>query len=292
MGLFLNPDDVQLRDDRCNPFYIDKSLIISELNKLLETDDNNVCVSRPRRFGKTLAANMLAAYYTKGVDSHDAFKGLKIESDSSFEEYINKYNVLKLDAISFYYGRIKGQSSMEKLISLVIPEFREQFTDLVFPDTCNIAQAIRTVYEEKKEQFVIIIDEYDVMVRENDREEMEPYLNFLNGLFKNSNLAPAIALSYVTGILPVIKCEVQSKLNNFIERSMLDAGSFAPFMGFTKDEVRILAEKNGMDMAELERWYDGYCVDGVELYSPKSVIEALKKRNAATIGRQQAHTMP
>ena len=187
MGLFLNPDDVQLRDDRCNPFYIDKSLIISELNKLLETDDNNVCVSRPRRFGKTLAANMIAAYYTKGVDSHDAFKGLKIESDSSFEEYINKYNVLKLDAISFYYGRIKGQSSMEKLISLVIPEFREQFTDLVFPDTCNIAQAIRTVYEEKKEQFVIIIDEYDVMVRENDREEMEPYLNFLNGLFKNSN---------------------------------------------------------------------------------------------------------
>ena len=278
MGLFLNPDDVQLRDDRCNPFYIDKSLIISELNKLLETDDNNVCVSRPRRFGKTLAANMIAAYYTKGVDSHDAFKGLKIESDSSFEEYINKYNVLKLDAISFYYGRIKGQSSMEKLISLVIPEFREQFTDLVFPDTCNIAQAIRTVYEEKKEQFVIIIDEYDVMVRENDREEMEPYLNFLNGLFKNSNLAPAIALSYVTGILPVIKCEVQSKLNNFIERSMLDAGSFAPFMGFTKDEVRILAEKNGMDMAELERWYDGYCVDGVELYSPKSVIEALKRK--------------
>ncbi|MGM9768307.1 MAG: AAA family ATPase, partial [Candidatus Cryptobacteroides sp.] len=98
MGMFLNPDDQQLRDDRCNPNYVDKSLIISELNKIImEKSDKYICVSRPRRFGKTMAANMVAAYYSRGCDSRDAFRGLGIESDPSFEEHINKYNVLKID---------------------------------------------------------------------------------------------------------------------------------------------------------------------------------------------------
>ena len=279
MGLFLNPDDQQLRDDRCQPFYVDKSLIISEMNKIVrQKSDKFICVSRPRRFGKTMAANMIAAYYTKGADSHDAFKGLKIESDPSFEGHINKYNVLKIDCGGIYYKKVSGKNFVETLNRLVISEFREEFPDLIFSEDCSISEAIGVVYKSKKEQFVIILDEYDVIIREKSNEEIGPYLSLLNGLFKGSSISSAIALSYITGILPIVRDVVQSKLNNFTEYTMIEAYSLSPFIGFTKDEVRILAEKNGMEMSELERWYDGYCVDGVELYSPKSVIETLKKK--------------
>ena len=279
MGMFLNPDDQQLRDDRCQPFYVDKALIIREMNNIVrQKSDKFICVSRPRRFGKTMAANMIAAYYTKGADSHDAFKGLNIESDPSYEEYINKYNVLKIDCGEIYYSKNNGRSFVEEITGFVIPEFREQFLDLFFPEWCDVATAIQIVYESTREQFVIILDEYDTIIREKKDDELNPYLTFLNGLFKDSNISSAIALAYITGILPIVRDVVQSKLNNFTEYTMIEAYSLSPFIGFTKDEVRALSERNGMDMTELERWYDGYCVDGVELYSPKSVIEALKKK--------------
>ncbi|MGN1189534.1 MAG: AAA family ATPase [Candidatus Ornithospirochaeta sp.] len=278
MGLFLNPDAIQLIDDRMKVNYVDKSLLIKELNTIIKINsDKYVCVSRPRRFGKTMAANMIAAYYTKGCDSHEAFKGLKIESDPDYEEYINKYNVLKIDCGGMYARNLGNMNTVEKITELVVPEFREEFPDLCFPDCCDVATAIGIVYKAKKEKFVIIIDEYDVIIRERNEKELTPFLLFLNGLFKDSVLNSAIALSYITGILPIVKDMVQSKLNNFSEYTMLNAYSLAPFIGFTKEEVRILAENNGMDTAELERWYDGYCVDGVELYSPKSVIEAIKR---------------
>ena len=279
MGMFLNPDDQQLRDGRCQPFYVDKSLIISEMNNIIrQKSDKFICVSRPCRFGKTMAANMIAAYYTKGADSHDAFKGLNIASDPFFEEYINKYNVLKIDCGEIYSRNIIGMNTAEKIRTLVVPEFRKEYPDLFFPEWCDVATAIQIVYESTRDQFVIILDEYDTIIREKGDDELNPYLTFLNGLFKGSSISSAIALSYITGILPIVRDVVQSKLNNFTEYTMIEAYSLSPFIGFTKDEVRILAEKNGMDMAELERWYDGYCVDGVELYSPKSVIEALKKK--------------
>ena len=279
MGMFLNPDDIQLRDDRCNPFYVDKSFIIREMNNIVrQKSDKFICVSRPRRFGKTMAANMIAAYYTKGADSHDAFKGLNIESDPSYEEYINKYNVLKIDCGGIYSRSLGNLNTVETINSLVVPEFRKQFLDLFFPEWCDVATAIQIVYESTREQFVIILDEYDTIIREKKDDELNPYLTFLNGLFKDSNISSAIALAYITGILPIVRDVVQSKLNNFTEYTMIEAYSLSPFIGFTKDEVRALSERNGMDMTELERWYDGYCVDGVELYSPKSVIEALKKK--------------
>ena len=119
MGMFLNPDDIQLRDDRCNPFYVDKSLIIREMNNIVrQKSDKFICVSRPRRFGKTMAANMIAAYYTKGADSHDAFKGLNIESDPSYEEYINKCNVLKIDCGGIYSRSLGNLNTVEEIAKL------------------------------------------------------------------------------------------------------------------------------------------------------------------------------
>ena len=278
MGIYLNPGFDNLMTDRRGDNYIDKSMLIKELNGFIRKPDPLICVSRPRRFGKTMAANMICAYYTKGCDSHEAFRGLKIADDPSFDEHLNKYNVIKFDLASMAGRRRGGLNTVQTIEKYVVADFITQFPEIHFPENCDLTLAIQTVYQKSGEQFVIIMDEYDYLIRERENPEIEAYLTFLNTLFKDDSIRPALALAYMTGILPIIRDSFQSKLNNFRQFTMVDAEQFAPFMGFTREETEYLAEKSGMDMAELERWYDGYCVNGIELYSPKSVIEAADNR--------------
>ncbi len=278
MGIYLNPGFDNLMTDRRGDNYIDKSMLIKELNGFIRKPDPLICVSRPRRFGKTMAANMICAYYTKGCDSHEAFRGLKIADDPSFEEHLNRYNVIKFDLASMAGRRRGGLNTVQTIEKYVVADFITQFPEIHFPENCDLTLAIQTVYQKSGEQFVIIMDEYDYLIRERENPEIEAYLTFLNTLFKDDSIRPALALAYITGILPIIRDSFQSKLNNFKEFTMVNARRLAPFIGFTREETEYLAEKNGMDMAELERWYDGYCVNGIELYSPKSVIEAVENR--------------
>lgn len=279
MGIYLNPGYAGLEIDMNDEFYVDKSMIISKLNSLVGTKNCFVCVSRPRRFGKTMATNLLAAYYSKASDSHSIFSQLKISSDPSFERHINRYNVIKIDVNGAYETRDKGQSLVDAINRKVISEMREFFSDIDLREASNIANAIEEVYRKKGEKFIIILDEYDVLVRmEVPNNELEEYISFLNGLFKNSNIAPAIALAYLTGILPIVREKVQSKLNNFAEYTMVDASDLSEFVGFTEEEVKTLANKHGIDFDELKRWYDGYDVSGYEIYSPKSVVTALNRK--------------
>ena len=278
MGIYLNPGFDNLMTDRRGDNYIDKSMLIKELNGFIRKPDPLICVSRPRRFGKTMAANMICAYYTKGCDSHEAFRGLKIADDPSFEEHINRYNVIFIDCGEMYCNKPEGWTTAQMINYCVVPEFIRAYPELEFPNECNLAMAISRVYSDTNEKFVIIMDEYDIVIREQDSADLPSYIKLLNGLFKSNSLSNAIALAYITGILPIIRDSVQSKLNNFKEFTMVNARRLAPFIGFTREETEYLAEKNGMDMAELERWYDGYCINGIELYSPKSVIEAVENR--------------
>ena len=278
MGIYLNPGFDNLMTDRRGDNYIDKSMLIKELNGFIGKPEPLICVSRPRRFGKTMAANMICAYYTKGCDSHEAFRGLKIADDPSFDEHLNKYTVIKFDLASMAGRRRGGLNTVQTIEKYVVADFITQFPEIHFPENCDLTLAIQTVYQKSGEQFVIIMDEYDYLIRERENPEIEAYLTFLNTLFKDDSIRPALALAYITGILPIIRDSFQSKLNNFKEFTMVNAKRLAPFIGFTREETEYLAEKNGMDMAELERWYDGYCVNGIELYSPKSVIEAADNR--------------
>ncbi|MDY2815402.1 MAG: AAA family ATPase [Bullifex sp.] len=278
MGIYLNPGFDNLMTDRRGDNYIDKSMLIKELNGFIRKPDPLICVSRPRRFGKTMAANMICAYYTKGCDSHEAFRGLKIADDPSFEEHINRYNVIFIDCGEMYCNKPEGWTTAQMINYCVVPEFIRAYPELEFPMECNLAMAISRVYSDTNEKFVIIMDEYDIVIREQDSADLPSYIKLLNGLFKSNSLSNAIALAYITGILPIIRDSVQSKLNNFKEFTMVNARRLAPFIGFTREETEYLAAKNGMDMVELERWYDGYCINGIELYSPKSVIEAVENR--------------
>ena len=286
MGIYVNPNNENFRECINSPIYIEKSMLIAEINRLVSTTKKFVCVSRARRFGKTMAGNMLSAYFSKGCDSRELFKDLKIAKDPSYEKYLNKLNVIKLDVNAVYSNRTpqeiesgidpKNRDIVPIFTRKIVLELQSIFPKAVVQECDSIADAILKIYAATGEQFVVILDEYDVLVREKVSEGVfRSYLNFLNSMFKNADLAPAIALAYLTGILPVVRDKVQSKLNVFREYTMAGSSRLSEFVGFTTDEVQALCNGSGLDFEECKRWYDGYNLDGIEIYSPNSIVEAV-----------------
>ena len=244
MAIYLNPGNEGFRETLASKIYIDKTMLISELNKFIDEGNKYICVSRPRRFGKTIATRMMCAYYSKNCDSHELFKDLKISKADNYEKYLNKLNFIKIDVASEYQNVPKGTKMLDLLTDRVRKEFRAQFPKVRFTPKASIANCIQDVYNATGERFVIILDEYDCLVRDEFGTDLfADYLKFLNGLFKSETLRPAIALAYITGILPVVRDRVQSKLNNFREYTILDAMELSEFVGFTKEEVLPLCEK-------------------------------------------------
>ena len=278
MGIYLNPNNALLQRARKSEIFIDKSMMIAELNKLVDTENCFLCVSRPRRFGKSMAGNMISAYYSKGCDSRELFKDLKIARDKSYEEYLNKLNVIKIDMNAEYMSN--HDEFLQVMQKKVMKDFFKAFPDVDFSDCRSFADCMLEVYAEKAETFVVIIDEYDVLVREKVPQVLfDKYLQFLNAMFKNSTLSPAISLAYLTGILPIVRDKIQSKLNLFTEYSMTNPMNLAEFVGFTAEETKGLCEQYGMDYEECRRWYDGYDLKTVkEVFSPRSVVSAMMNR--------------
>lgn len=278
MGIYLNPGNEVFRRITAAEIYVDKTKMISVTNKILDSADNYICISRARRFGKTITQNMLAAYYSKGCDSRELFVGLKIADDQSFEQGLNKYNVIQIDMNSEYQNTKHKDELIWKLTEKIVKEFRTAFPNVIFSDDDTLAECILKVYESTSQTFIILIDEYDVLVREQVPKKLfDGFLSFLNGLFKSNTLRPAISLAYITGILPVVRDKVQSKLNNFREYTFLNAGKFAEYVGFTADEVRELCDNHNIDFEECRHWYDGYTMGNYEIYNPESVVMCMEE---------------
>ena len=278
MGIYLNPNNALLKQARKSEIFVDKSMMIAELNKFVDSENKFICISRPRRFGKSMAGNMISAYYSKGCDSRELFKDLKIARDKSYEEYLNKLNVIKIDMNAEYMSN--QDEFLQVMQKRVMKDFFKAFPDVDFSDCRSFADCMLEVYAEKAETFVVIIDEYDVLVREKVPQVLfDKYLQFLNAMFKNSTLSPAISLAYLTGILPIVRDKIQSKLNLFTEYSMTNPMNLAEFVGFTAEETKGLCEQYGMDYEECRRWYDGYDLKTVkEVFSPRSVVSAMMNR--------------
>ena len=278
MGIYLNPNNALLKQARKSEIFVDKSMMIAELNKFVDSENKFICISRPRRFGKSMAGNMISAYYSKGCDSRELFKDLKIARDKSYEEYLNRLNVIKIDMNAEYMSN--QDEFLQVMQKRVIKDFFKAFPDVDFSDCRSFADCMLEVYAEKAETFVVIIDEYDVLVREKVPQVLfDKYLQFLNAMFKNSTLSPAISLAYLTGILPIVRDKIQSKLNLFTEYSMTNPMNLAEFVGFTAEETKGLCEQYGMDYEECRRWYDGYDLKTVkEVFSPRSVVSAMMNR--------------
>ena len=287
MGTYVNPGNENFKAALAEEIFVDKSLILKKLCSVLNTRSSKfICISRPRRFGKSIVRDLMAAYFSKGCDSYKLFKDLKIaqaqneaEKDFDFKVNLNKFNVLSVDLGSIY-NRLKNKNEIvEYLEKELLEDFQKEFPDIEFSDTDHAVKMIQRVYDKIKIPFVIIIDEYDTLVRESENKELlEEYRSFLNSLFKSNELSPTVALAYITGILPIIRDKIQSKLNNFKESTMLDPFGFEEYFGFTKDEVKSLCDKYNMDFSECENWYDGYKIGSLDIYNPNSVVEAMTRR--------------
>ena len=278
MGIYINKGNEGFRRIR-NSEYVDKSGLIAIVNETLFTEQCFSCVTRSRRFGKTMAAKMLQAYYDRSCDSRSLFADLKIASHPSFEKHLNKYPVIYLDITDFTTrDKLKTIDIVSTLQEKVMSEVLSAYPDIQREDDDDLMDVLVKVSLHYNEKFIMIIDEWDAICREalGDEKSMDKYVNLLRRLFKGSASSQTFAGVYMTGILPIKKYETQSALNNFIEYSMVEPRKMGKFFGFTKDEVRSLAEKYDIDYDELEKWYDGYQIgDEKSMFNPNSVIQAV-----------------
>ena len=281
MGKYVNPDNKAFHRIVKTGKYIDKSGMIEFTNNIINDLRPLICFSRPRRFGKSIAAHMLTAYYSKGCDSRELFSKLKIAGLPTFEDELNKNTVIYLDMQEFR-SIAHNDDKMAEVVSYmqieIINELRYVFPGILNENETVLPRALGEIYIRTGEQFIVIIDEWDCLFREDKENEaiQEMYVNFLRGMFKSGSADAFIKLAYITGILPIKKYGTQSALNNFREHTMVQPFRLAEYIGFTEEEVQSLCTQYNMDFEECKRWYDGYSFNHVKsVYSPNSVINAM-----------------
>lgn len=278
MGIYLNPGNKSFQISLNSKIYVDKSNLIAYTNSVINTEQRFVCVSRPRRFGKSMAASMLAAYYGLGTDSGQ-FEHLAIAKGESYREHLNQYNVIFLNVQQFL-SQTENIATLKELIEkTLLWELLDEYSNLNYFNTSSLTSVLQTISSKMSTDFIFIIDEWDCIFMEykNDTESQRLYLDFIRNLLKDQ---PYVALAYMTGILPIKKYGTHSALNMFDEFSMTNPGPLAPFVGFTDQEVQNLCAEFQMDYEEIKRMYDGYCFEGTtHVYSPRSVVSALLTRS-------------
>ena len=293
MGGYLNPGSDLFEMALRSQIFVDKSGLIEKTNRCVRTLQRYICVSRPRRFGKSMGVDMLAAYYDRSVDTKELFQELKISSTKEYEKHLNQYDVLKINMQEFLSATENIDQMLRMLNDYLLFDLKEQYGQVRFRDENNLVQVMKDVYSYTKHPFVILIDEWDCLFREyqKDQEAQKKYLDFLRFWLKDKEY---VALAYMTGILPIKKYGSHSALNMFTEYSMTDPGELAEYFGFTETEVEILCKKYEMSFEEASAWYNGYHLisheEGVRkvhsMYSPKSVVEAMQKRKFGTYWNQ------
>lgn len=275
MGIYLNIGNAGFQSVR-KGMYIDKTGLIAYINGTLGTKDKLTCVSRPRRFGKSFATQMLCAYYDKSCDSRELFNDLEIAQDPSFEMHLNKYDVIYLDITWFISTVTDIKEMVSYLQEQVIRELRNTYADV--SDEHSLPIVLARIAESTGRKFIVLIDEWDALFREakENSDVQKEYIQLLRGLFKSSLTDKMIEAAYITGILPIKKYGTQSALTDFREYTMLQPKKLAKYVGFTEEEVRVLCSKYEMDFEEAKRWYDGYSFSKEEsVYSPNSVVQAI-----------------
>lgn len=279
MGTYLNPGNSEFAKIR-NSDYVDKTGMIKLLNRNMGTTRNLTCISRPRRFGKSYAVQMICAYYDSTCNSHMLFDDLSISKDSSYEDHLNKYHVINLDISGFVSDCKKDNLLLEDVPKKIEQAIVDEIKSL-YPELENVGKPSECILELVRrtgKKIVFVIDEWDSMIREvgENVKAQDSYLNLLRGWFKNNNFTPeAVAAAYMTGILPIKKDGTQSAISNFQEYTMLEPLDFAEYVGFSEGEVKKLCQEKNKNFDNMKKWYDGYTVgDNHSVYNPYSVLQA------------------
>lgn len=282
MGSYLNPGCKGFEESLNSEIYIDKTGLIDKTNTLVNTRQKYICISRPRRFGKSMAADMLTAYYDRSVDTASLFDALNIGQTENYKKHLNQYDVLKINMQGFLSSTHSMDEMLEKFSKFLRYDLLDEYTQVRFRDEDDLVQVMKDVYASTGRPFIILVDEWDCLFREykQDKEAQKKYLDFLRAWLKDQEY---VALAYMTGILPIKKYGSHSALNMFSEYSMVNPREMAEFFGFTEDEVKMLCAKYKRNFEEAQAWYDGYELMTMEgenlkvyaMYSPKSVVDAM-----------------
>lgn len=296
MGTYLNPTPILWQEALNSEIYVDKTGLINYTNSVINTKQKYLCVSRPRRFGKTMAMNMLAAYYDCTTDARELFKGLEIsgvdcfaseeevkkakeKAESAFDKYANKFNVLHFNMLNLL-NEVDGniRELIKYIKRIIMHELSIAYPQVVYFDKSILTISLNEAYQQTGMQFIILIDEWDAIFREyhDDKNAQKAYLDFLRAWLKDQ---PYVALAYMTGILPIKKYGKHSALNMFEEYSMEDQGQLEEFTGFTDEDVKVLCSQYEMDYTQCKAWYNGYkFIKYNAIYNPLSVVKSMRSR--------------
>lgn len=285
MGYFLNSEEpyVLFREAAAQPYFVDKTAILKDIFSLIDSTEKNICIIRPRRFGKTIMANLIASFFSRAYQSADLFDSLNISGDRAYHHFVNQYNVIYIDFSEVDDECKSYQAYIKNIKTLLREDLHTAYPDIPFRENGSIAEDFKRVYAKTHEKFIFVLDEWDAIfhmpfIKEKDKES---YLRFLKGLLKSKAY---VSLAYMTGILPISKYSSGSELNMFVEFTMATTPAFSSYFGFTESEVDLLYEKYlkicdtpVITRDGLRTWYDGYqTADNQKIYNPRSVVLALK----------------
>ena len=278
MGMFLNRGPEGFVRALNSEIYVDKTDMIAFLNKKINTEQSGICVSRPRRFGKSITASMVAAYYGAGCDASALFEGRKLSYFGDWKKHMNRYQVIQMDIADIRSRSETPEESLDYIENNILRELDQAFPDIIDLEEDELVTALFKIYDAAREKFVIIIDEWDCFFRDEKSNErvQKRYINLLRGLFKGDRSKSFLALGYMTGILPIKKYNSESALNNFYEYTMTSPEKLEKYVGFLENEVKELCEIYHQDYDRLKEWYDGYSfAEEKHIYGPNSVVKAL-----------------
>ncbi len=281
MSNYLNQGNETFKEDIGAKIYVDKSLLIKETNRLLGKNDRFMCVTRPRRFGKSMALSLLNAYYSKGCDSRELFKNLKIYNDPSFEEHLNKHNVIWIDMAAIYTDLRGGKKRfVDEVTNAVRSDLKKAFPGILTESDGTLRESLAKINDKTGETFIFLMDEWDVVLRESgdDKALCKDYEYFLRNIFKSQSARKYVDLVYMTGIFPIERFALRCDLDNFLDCSAAHPSVTREAIGYTEEEVKDLCERWGRDFSEIKSWFGSYPMDGKAIYNPISVNSAIEDR--------------
>ncbi len=275
MALYLNVWNESFQESLNSLIYVDKSPLIEILNRSIKTKNKYFCLSRPRRFGKSVTAQMICSYYARCQDSSSLFDNLKIASFDDYKKHLNQYDVISIN-ISDEFSRAShnAKSMTDILTKSIVRDLKEEYPNCVISSPEFLDLTLQEVYNYSKVPFVFVIDEWDCIMREKkeDPDSLKQYLEWLKAIFKDK---PYVGLAYMTGILPIKKYGSHSALNMFAEYSMTEPLNLGQYIGFTEDEVKDICKQHDVAFNQMQQWYDGYSFKDVpHIYNPNSVVNA------------------
>lgn len=294
MGTYLNSITpyTLYKSESLSPYFVDKTLMLRELFPYVSAGNRHICITRPRRFGKTIMANMISSFFQKASDSSDVFDSLAISQVDDYRRYKNQYNVIRIDFSKMPRNCDSYTQYIERIEALLIEDVKEAFPQVKINEADAVGDILESVFVQCGEKFIFVLDEWDFIFHRDFINEIdkEKYVAFLSNLLKDR---PYVVLSYMTGILPIAKYSSGSELNMFAEFTMVNSPMFGEYFGFTDDEVddlyrRYIVEcdrqhkEKRVTRKGLRDWYNGYYTkSGERVYNPRSVVFALQFNNLA-----------